>query len=90
MNAKREQFSRSRMVECMRSVAAAAPPREIISTLLQRLREFVQEAPQSDDIAILAIRYLGDEGAAISISAKRVWPGGEDSDPITQEVIVHG
>ncbi|XYI02517.1 PP2C family protein-serine/threonine phosphatase [Sorangium sp. So ce1128] len=88
MNANREQFSRCRMVKCMRSVAAAAPPREIISTLLQRLREFVKEAPQSDDIAVLAIRYLGDEGAAISVSAKRAGPI-EDKAAITQDVMVH-
>ncbi|XXT23865.1 SpoIIE family protein phosphatase [Sorangium sp. So ce429] len=88
MNAQREQFSRSRMVECMRSVAAQAPPREIISTLLQRLREFVQEAPQSDDIAVLAIRYLGEESAAISISAKRAGPI-EDKAALAQDVIVH-
>ncbi|MGK3963987.1 PP2C family protein-serine/threonine phosphatase [Sorangium sp. So ce1667] len=88
MNAQREQFSRSRMVECMRSVAAEAPPREIISTLLRHLREFVQEAPQSDDIAVLAIRYLGEESAAISISAKRAGPI-EDKAALTQDVIVH-
>ncbi|WP_433936357.1 PP2C family protein-serine/threonine phosphatase [Sorangium cellulosum] len=88
MNANREQFSRCRMVKCMRSVAAAAPPREIISTLLERLREFVNEAPQSDDIAVLAIRYLGDEGAAISVSAKRARPI-EDKAAITQDVMVN-
>lgn len=88
MNANREQFSRTRMVECMRSVAAAAPPREIISTLLQRLREFVQEAPQSDDIAVLAIRYLGDESAAISVSARRASPK-QDEPVISEDLIVH-
>lgn len=88
MNASREQFSRWRMVNCMRSVAAAAPPREIVSTLLQRLREFVEGAPQSDDIAVLAIRFLGDEGADISVSAERAGLS-KDKAAITQDVMVH-
>jgi sigma-B regulation protein RsbU (phosphoserine phosphatase) len=50
-------FEESRLEESLR-VSAGAPAREIVDASIARVREFVGDTPQSDDIAAMAIRLV--------------------------------
>lgn len=56
MNSKREIFGNERiekaLIEC-----AAKPPQEIIDHLLLRIRDFVKDAPQHDDMTLVCIKF---------------------------------
>jgi sigma-B regulation protein RsbU (phosphoserine phosphatase) len=39
--------------------AGRCPPRELIRSLLAEVRSFAADAPQSDDVTVLALRFLG-------------------------------
>ena len=41
----------------MTSVISGSVPKTILETITQKVREFVKEAKQSDDLTMLAIRY---------------------------------
>jgi sigma-B regulation protein RsbU (phosphoserine phosphatase) len=51
------QYTEARLEACLRA-AAQAPAAEIVATTLAAVQEFAGSAPQSDDIAVLALRYL--------------------------------
>ena len=48
-------FSESRLEEALRPLAGSAP-RVIVDGVLERVRDFTRDAPQSDDIAAMAVR----------------------------------
>jgi serine phosphatase RsbU (regulator of sigma subunit) len=52
-----QQYSEERLEQCLRGLAGA-PADEIVARSLAAVQEFSGRAPQSDDIAILAVRYL--------------------------------
>ena len=58
MNSNKEVFS-DRQLEEFLSGARQAPPRDLTDRLLRLVRRFAGDAPQSDDITILALRYQG-------------------------------
>jgi sigma-B regulation protein RsbU (phosphoserine phosphatase) len=53
-----EQFSEGRLESCLRALAGA-PAARLVEASLAAVREFAASAPQSDDIAVMAVRYLG-------------------------------
>lgn len=53
----RAQFSETRLEACLTGLAGASAQR-IVEASLEAVRAFSGETPQSDDIAILAVRYL--------------------------------
>ena len=57
-NDKREFFGEARLEAGLRSFAGRAPE-ELVPAVLQQVREFAGAAAPSDDIAILACRWLG-------------------------------
>jgi sigma-B regulation protein RsbU (phosphoserine phosphatase) len=50
-------FEEVRLEECLRA-SADAPARSIVEATIARVREFVGDSPQSDDIAAMAIRLV--------------------------------
>jgi serine phosphatase RsbU (regulator of sigma subunit) len=50
-------FEEARLEECLRA-SAGAPARSIVEATIARVREFVGDTPQSDDIAAMAIRLI--------------------------------
>ena len=59
MNVKHELFGADAIEKTLSLTGQTAASQTIIQVLLQGMRVFVGEAEQHDDIAILAIRYLG-------------------------------
>jgi len=53
----RRQYSEERLETCLRRLAGA-PAEGIVAASLAAVQEFSGQAPQSDDIAILTLRYL--------------------------------
>jgi serine phosphatase RsbU (regulator of sigma subunit) len=53
----REQYSEARLEACLRSVAGLSA-QGIVDASLSAVQDFSGKAPQSDDIAIMAVRYL--------------------------------
>jgi sigma-B regulation protein RsbU (phosphoserine phosphatase) len=59
MNEERKLFSSERIKQALHSNGEDATAVSITQRLLEHVKVFVKNAPQSDDIAILAIRYYG-------------------------------
>ncbi len=57
-NDKREFFGEERLEAGLRSLGGHAPD-ELVAAVLQQVRDFAGAAPPSDDIAMLACRWLG-------------------------------
>jgi len=62
MNMKRELFKTSRIQSTLESLPEGATAEQIVRTIMKDLSDFVGIAPQSDDIAILVLRYMGRSG----------------------------
>ncbi len=62
MNTQREMFEFERITHTLEPLRDEAPPDRITAELFQQVKQFAGEAPQSDDITILAIRYYGRTG----------------------------
>jgi len=58
MNPKSELFSEARLRDCLFKLKDK-PITEIVSGMRQELQGFAQDAPQSDDITMLVLRYNG-------------------------------
>lgn len=58
MNARDELYSEARLLDMLAS-APRQPLAGLIESLLQHVQRFAGEAPQSDDITLLAIEYRG-------------------------------
>jgi sigma-B regulation protein RsbU (phosphoserine phosphatase) len=59
MTVDRQLFGRERLTRVLESCSADLPPSAVTEHLMTGLRSFVGGAPQSDDIAILAVKYQG-------------------------------
>jgi sigma-B regulation protein RsbU (phosphoserine phosphatase) len=59
MNMKRELFKESRIHASLESVPHDASAEFIVKNLMKNVSNFAGHAPQSDDITILALRYVG-------------------------------
>ena len=58
MNIKRQLFSEPRLKECLER-HKSKPVTDIVSSLRGEIVSYVQDAPQSDDITMVALRYKG-------------------------------
>ena len=58
MTAQREQFGYDRLLEAVNS-APSVEPEVLLPHVRKRIDAFVQDAPQFDDITMLALRYRG-------------------------------
>jgi sigma-B regulation protein RsbU (phosphoserine phosphatase) len=58
MDNNNQMFSEERLENCIAEVGNAAA-KEITQSIVSRVKDFVDGAPQSDDITILALRYFG-------------------------------
>lgn len=54
-----EFFMEDRVSEMLDELPPATPVEDIVSLLGNRVKNFTQQMPQSDDITIMALRYLG-------------------------------
>lgn len=54
----KNEFGEQRLLDCVTSTSAAQP-KSIIRAIRNNVLEFAGDAPQSDDITMLALRYLG-------------------------------
>jgi sigma-B regulation protein RsbU (phosphoserine phosphatase) len=59
MNEHRAQFRVGRIDTTLSALDPASPAKATVEAVLTAVREFAGAAPQSDDITILAVRYLG-------------------------------
>ena len=55
-NNRHQQYGEERMIQALNRMAGNRP-REVIETIQQSIKEFVDGAQQSDDLTMLAIRY---------------------------------
>jgi serine phosphatase RsbU (regulator of sigma subunit)/pSer/pThr/pTyr-binding forkhead associated (FHA) protein len=53
-----EEFGEDRLLNCLRA-NCTRPPQAILDALLHELRAFCGEAPQSDDVTIVMLKYEG-------------------------------
>jgi sigma-B regulation protein RsbU (phosphoserine phosphatase) len=58
LNAAGEEFGDERLQEVAAAVKDLASP-EIVERIITSVRAFTKGAPQSDDITVMVIRYLG-------------------------------
>ena len=58
MNAEREQFALERVNEVLKKcIETQLSPKDILATMTNEVHRFVKDAPQSDDLTMLVIRY---------------------------------
>ena len=67
-NAAEELFGNERMLAALNSAPEGCPLDELLQTVKEHVDEFVGDAPQFDDLTMLAIRYNDNCGAASSQS----------------------
>jgi len=60
VNPSLEEYGEKRLLDCVATHAAATPD-QIIHAIRAEVLDFASGAPQSDDITMLAIRYLGKQ-----------------------------
>ncbi|MFN7919349.1 MAG: SpoIIE family protein phosphatase [Bryobacteraceae bacterium] len=60
MNAAQETYDEARLVALLEQQNRDTPVRELVQRVVGGAQEFAAGAPQSDDMTVLAIRYLGD------------------------------
>jgi len=58
MNTARDQYTEARLRATLTAMIGAAP-RDLVQAVWNDVKGFIAEAPQSDDIAMLAVRYQG-------------------------------
>jgi sigma-B regulation protein RsbU (phosphoserine phosphatase) len=61
MNPQRKQFGEERLRQMIERHREAAPAL-LVDEVFRAVREFTAGAPQSDDITVLAFRYLPEPG----------------------------
>jgi serine phosphatase RsbU (regulator of sigma subunit) len=66
MNGERKMFTTSAIGNTLRTISDGKPAEEICETIINKVEEFVQGAPQSDDITLVVIRYCGPEASKAS------------------------
>jgi sigma-B regulation protein RsbU (phosphoserine phosphatase) len=65
MNGDRQLFSTPAIADTLRTVHSGNAAAGICETVITSVDAFVKDAPQSDDITLLIIRYCGAEGAQL-------------------------
>ncbi|MBL7151920.1 MAG: SpoIIE family protein phosphatase [Candidatus Omnitrophica bacterium] len=68
-NKKEEQFTQGRLEEAL-SISRSGPLAELISGLLEKIKTFSDGAPQSDDITLMALKYLGANKKTVILKNK--------------------
>lgn len=61
MNAAGELYGRQRLLSALNSLGGFAEPLQVVNTIRDDVRAFVLSAERSDDLAILVLRWNGDE-----------------------------
>lgn len=61
MNVQHEMFGENRLCETLKEFSKASTA-EIVQGVIDKVKDFVKEAPQSDDITMLAVRYVPFKG----------------------------
>ena len=56
MNARREQFGKQRINDVIASFSGS--PQQLIETMIDAVHQFVGDTVQSDDLTMLAFKYL--------------------------------
>lgn len=64
MNPERHMFTTPQIGKTLERFVTGAPAHDVATELVSKVVEFTNGAPQSDDITVLAIRYLGPNAAA--------------------------
>jgi sigma-B regulation protein RsbU (phosphoserine phosphatase) len=60
MNINNKLFTAERIQETLESLRPGESAEVVAKAVIQNVAEFVGQAPQSDDITILVVRYAGD------------------------------
>jgi phosphoserine phosphatase RsbU/P len=63
-NEQQDSFSTDRLVGMLDDLDEADPPSAVARRILDAVRAFSGDQPQSDDITILALQYRGQTGGA--------------------------
>ncbi len=89
-NAEEELFGTERLLEALRSLRPASPE-EVIDEVNRSIGEFVQDAPQFDDITMLCLEYRGgdpvqDKKQAVLKVPAKVEHLGEVTEFVEQEL----
>lgn len=58
LNEAGEEFSDDRLLACL-AAHQSCTPQEILDSVMRDVRAFCGEAPQSDDVTIVMVRYNG-------------------------------
>ena len=66
MNAKNQMFGSSRLLDVLRGLGPEAPARVVTGSVMSAVRGFVGGHPQSDDITLLALRWVPADPSAPS------------------------
>ena len=66
-NACHEQFGTEKMIEVSRQCAAGQSPQKVVAHLSDAVEAFVGDNEQSDDLTILAVKYLKKQGGEKSL-----------------------
>ncbi|NCC24781.1 MAG: serine/threonine-protein phosphatase, partial [Deltaproteobacteria bacterium] len=61
MNAAQDLYSEDRLLR-ETTVRATAGPKELVAEILETVHGFADGTPQSDDITLLSVLYVGDRG----------------------------
>ncbi len=59
LNSAGEEFGDERLQDVAAGRRTPSPPRRIVDRIVAAVRDFTKGAPQSDDITVMVIRYLG-------------------------------
>lgn len=65
MNGEHELFNATRLGDSLAAISPACSARTIIDRVMNAVRAFVGEHPQSDDITLLALRWHGPSGTGL-------------------------
>jgi sigma-B regulation protein RsbU (phosphoserine phosphatase) len=63
-NGRRELFGRERLEALLRGPGAPPPPSTLLGNIVDAVRAFEHGAPQTDDLTLFSLAYLGAPGAA--------------------------
>lgn len=87
MNSQGDLFTEERLTQALLD-CPSADPAQVVFHLQEAHRRFVQEAPQSDDLTLLAMRYLmpPDEQNTPDVFARTLQSTVGEIEPIKQEL----
>jgi anti-sigma regulatory factor (Ser/Thr protein kinase) len=89
MNPSRTLYSDERLEQFLGTSDSSAP-RQIIDSLISDVRHFAGDAPQSDDITVLALQYLGTAKEMLEAVEIRVHTKLSELDSVDQTLTAFG